>query len=588
MSFRLKTIVGIALIEAVLLTVIVGSSLVSLRRTGEHELITRAHTTARLFAAMTKDAVLSTDLASLESFAEELSGLPGVVYVNILGQSGVTLAGRGPKHLRTRLFRQDESLQGADDGVFDVQARIEEYGMTYGYVQLGLDTDRLLETMTSASRRIMVLAGLEMVLVALFSLVLGLFLTRQLGHLEQASQAIARGRFGFQVPVKGSDELARTAQAFNRMSLEIKRIWDEREEALRESRAASEELRAILQGTVDGYISVDQTGRITSFNRAAESIFGYKAAEVVGDDVTGLMPRRFRAAHDKYFRSAASSGRLSAHTGRGAREVVGLRKDGVEVPLELSLSVISHKDRIIFSGLIQDITRKKKVAAMKKEFISTVSHELRTPLTSIQGALGLLRGSADMDAQKASGLIDIAWNNSQRLIRLIADILDMEKLETGRMTFNKQDVDLVRISAAALEGMSGYAARHQVSFDLEAPGTPVLVTADPDRLGQVLDNLLSNAAKFSPPGGRIEVRVTGGTETAGVRVTDQGPGIPDGFADHVFEKFSQVDSSDTRAKGGSGLGLSIAKAIVASHGGRIWFEAAPGGGTAFSFEIPAA
>ncbi len=183
-------------------------------------------------------------------------------------------------------------------------------------------------------------------------------------------------------------------------------------------------------------------------------------------------------------------------------------------------------------------------------------------------------------------LIDIACKNSERLIRLINDILDIEKIESGKLVFNLAPIALLPIVEQSLEVNRSYGEQLGVRFQLAEPVCGITVSADSDRLTQVLTNLLSNAAKFSPPHGTVVVSVRRLGASVRVAVADQGPGIPKVFRSRIFQKFAQADSSDTRQKGGTGLGLSISKAIVERHGGTIGFEAAPGGGTIFFFELP--
>jgi signal transduction histidine kinase len=242
-----------------------------------------------------------------------------------------------------------------------------------------------------------------------------------------------------------------------------------------------------------------------------------------------------------------------------------------------------------FISVARDLTERKKVEQMKNEFISTVSHELRTPVTSIRGSLGLLAGGVAGELTKqARELVDIATSNSERLILLINDILDIEKIESGKMRFNLGPVRLREVLDTALQANRGYAQRFGVELVLAGEAPDITVTADGDRLLQVLANLLSNAAKFSPAGGKVEVSAARRGDGVRVQVRDHGSGIPADFQDKIFGKFSQADSSDTRRLGGTGLGLSIAKAIVEKHGGTIGFETAPGAGTTFHFDLPLA
>ena len=351
-------------------------------------------------------------------------------------------------------------------------------------------------------------------------------------------------------------------------------------DALRESEGR---VRTVLDNVMEGIVTINEQGSVESFNLAAESIFGYTATEVIGRNVKMLMPENYSREHDQYLKNYLTTGTAKV-IGIG-REVAGRRKDGSEFPMELAVSEIALADTRIFTGIVRDITERKKLDRMKNEFISTVSHELRTPLTSIRGALGLIAGGAvGAIPEQAMAMIDIACNNSDRLVRLINDILDVEKIESGKMTFRIEAVDLVALLEQAIEANHAYAEQHQVDFALVERLPDVRVDADADRLTQVVTNLLSNAAKFSPAGGQIDVAVHRVKGYVRVSITDHGPGIPEEFQSRIFQKFAQADASDTRQKGGTGLGLSISKAIIERLGGSIGFTTGAAG-TTFYFNL---
>jgi PAS domain S-box-containing protein len=245
--------------------------------------------------------------------------------------------------------------------------------------------------------------------------------------------------------------------------------------------------------------------------------------------------------------------------------------------------------QMLWEGFLIDITAQKQAEQMKNEFISTVSHELRTPLTSIRGSLGLITGGAAGELpSKAKALLQIAQANSERLVRLINDILDMERIESGRMPFHIERYDLRQLIDQAVEANSGYFNEHSISWTVKdnAPGAEVLV--DSDRFHQVMNNLLSNAIKFSPPGEKVSISLDPQPKGIRVAVSDRGPGIPEAFRSRMFGKFEQADSSDTKRKGGTGLGLSISKAIAERLGGALSFESQMGQGTTFYVDVPVA
>jgi PAS domain S-box-containing protein len=252
----------------------------------------------------------------------------------------------------------------------------------------------------------------------------------------------------------------------------------------------------------------------------------------------------------------------------------------------LSWGAASSPERGLMYAVVRDVNERKKLERMKDDFVSIVSHELRTPLTSIHGSLALILGGvAGEPPEKVRALTEIAARNSERLVRLVNDILDIEKIESGTMIFRPVRIELMPLVEQAVDHNRAYAHQYDVELRIVAE-EEARVWADPDRLQQVLANLLSNAAKHSPRGGVVEIGVRRDDGRVRVSVTDHGRGIPPEFQHRIFEKFAQADTTSTRQKGGTGLGLSISKAIVERHGGRLWFETAPGAGTTFSFELP--
>ena len=226
---------------------------------------------------------------------------------------------------------------------------------------------------------------------------------------------------------------------------------------------------------------------------------------------------------------------------------------------------------------------------MKDHFVSVVSHELRTPLTSMRGSLGLLAGGVAGELpSEAKPLVDIALQNSDRLWRLVNDLLDIEKMSAGRVEFRLEPIAWRAMLAEAVESSRGLMQQFDVSFELE-PGEDLRVHGDADRLSQVLANLILNAAKFSPAGAVVSVgaeRRPGGTVRT--RVRDRGPGIPENFRSRIFQPFSQAETGDSRSTSGSGLGLAISREIVTRLGGTMGFDDAAGGGTVFWFDLPEA
>ena len=338
--------------------------------------------------------------------------------------------------------------------------------------------------------------------------------------------------------------------------------------------------KEILQAAFDNIpvmIGVfDALGYYSSVNQEWVKTLGYTLEEMNHGDVLGeLYPdTEQRLAMRKMMFTPAE----------GWRDFRTVVRDGRVLDTSWTVAHLSSGTTIVFG---QDITKRKEVDRLKNEFISTVSHELRTPLTSIRGSLGLIAGGvAGQIPDRAKSMIDIAYKNSERLVRLINDILDIEKIESGKMVFHFKPLELMPLIEHVLDANRGFAEQYHVTFFVSTNAQNIKVNADADRLNQVLTNLISNAVKFSPPNNQVEVNVMRMREGVRVEVRDHGSGIPVEFQQRIFQKFAQADSSDTRQKGGTGLGLSIAKAIVEKHSGAIGFETTPGVGTTFYFTLP--
>lgn len=323
-------------------------------------------------------------------------------------------------------------------------------------------------------------------------------------------------------------------------------------------------------------IATDKNGIITLFNRGAEQMLGYHADSMLGQPVPEpWSPQELPAAGD-----------YSTHD---THERKWTRQDGSELYVWLSVTDIRDEagERTGQLLVAMDLTERKRVERLKNEFVSTVSHELRTPLTAINGVLGLLAGGA-MGAlpEKIADMVEIAHKNSQRLGFMINDLLDMEKLMAGKLQFDMQQQALQPLLELAMQTNQPYADQFCVKLVLNSTTVPLDVTVDKQRFAQVMANLLSNAAKFSPTGGTVEITTTLREDNVRIAVRDHGSGIPAVFRDRIFQKFAQADSSDTRQKGGTGLGLAIMRGLVERMNGRVGFESVEGQGTTFWFELP--
>ncbi|WP_347507040.1 CHASE domain-containing protein [Pseudomonas anguilliseptica] len=338
------------------------------------------------------------------------------------------------------------------------------------------------------------------------------------------------------------------------------------------------ELSAILENTAEGILIFDAQGRIERSNPASSRLFGHDAEALGQRRIGQLIPTLYTDS------DSALADKLDKPL-----EVGGEHANGQPLELEITLSSYELPGRHLYVGMLRDISARKQVERLKREFISTVSHELRTPLTSIKGSLGLLIGTAlDELPPQVQELIRIAQSNSERLINLVNDILDIEKLEFGQVGIHLSRCELRPLLREALANNQGYADNFAVYLQLDDSALPeqTLVEVDSLRLQQVLSNLISNAVKFSAPQGQVEISAQIVDDQVRVQVRDHGPGIAEEFRARIFQKFAQADGSDGRRRGGTGLGLSICKTLIERMHGQIGYSSVVGAGSTFYFTLP--
>ena len=607
MSFRLKTILGIALIEAVLLAVLVVTGLRWLQESNQAQLLQRAETSVHLFATLTKDAVLAADLATLESFVQEALTNPGVIYARVSDAQGRVLAKAGDEGALGRAFAADSDPTLAMDGIFDTFALIEVAGATFGRVEIGLEVAAFRALLDEARLKATAIALLEMGLVALFSLLLGTYLTRQLRQLRRAARRVVEEGPGFQLPVTGSDDLAQTLVAFNDMSARLAQAMAEQDQVLAELRhqiaqreALAGELRLTARAfeTQEAIFITDTQARILRVNQAFTRITGYTAAEVLG-----LTPAFLKSGRqDSTFYQRLWTALLTEGHWQG--EIENRRKDGEIYPEWLSISTVRDPQGQIthFVAHFIDITERKRTeqalvearqraelaSEAKSRFLATMSHEIRTPLNAIINSNDLLQETA-LNREQA-GYVAMAGEAGRNLLSIINSVLDFSKIEAGRVEAHPEPCDPVELTAMTARLLLSRAMTKGITLELFTaarlgPG----FTTDPGLLRQILLNLVANAIKFTERGG-VRIHILYEEPQPGwlrFEVIDTGIGIPAEQMDELFKEFSQLDSSDRRRFGGTGLGLAISRSLARILGGEIGCDSQPGEGSRFWLRLPA-
>jgi len=604
----------------------------------EEQFRKRAEITAQLFSTSIENAVLATDLATLESFADKVMSNNDLLYASVLDLSGV-LVERGDGDALARDFKADENLSTVEDGVFDTFAEIRLDDEIYGRVEIGLKTTLLGDTISAIQLKVILIGAGEIIFSAFVSFVLGTFLVKRLKDLESGSQLIAAGSYGSQILVDGEDELAQTAMAFNIMSLKVADAIQELEERNRELKTQRNYLRAILDTALNGIVVINERGIIESFNRHAHSLFDYTAEDVIGQNVKMLMPEPDRSDHDGYIENFLTTGEKKI-IGTN-REVEGLRKDGTCFALALAISEMETVDGTRrFVGILDDITARKEAEARliearaeaetqkksaleardaaeaanhaKSNFLAVISHELRTPTQGMKGPfeefakqfeefggmqdLPRLLNSLDDDLRSEveaamsslhNEVVEVAeggLRSADHLLTLIEEILDFAKMDAGKLNIVQTHLPLKEAVAQAIDIVESKITAKGLALEIQIDPN-FAVFADPIRFRQIILNLVSNAEKFTDQGS-IAITAMRQDEMVQIDVVDSGCGIPADKHNLIFAAFEQVGDAMTRRAGGTGLGLPLTKGLIERQGGKIWVESVEGEGSTFSFTLP--
>lgn len=404
------------------------------------------------------------------------------------------------------------------------------------------------------------------------------------GAMERAGIAAQRAATQQQRDMVRRLLLAITVLLLVLLAITLRSLWRSRRDAYAAALVAyenSERNAAILRSTSDALLILNPSGTIELINAAASALLGYTSEELERRDIATVLDIG-EGQGDFHTRIGLSGGTLRQEvlTARAVR-----RRDGSERIVDVAIGVmrVPSGDHLVVS--LRDASERARLERVKDELISTIGHELRTPLTSVVGSLALLRGDPGAALSPQAGrLVDIADNNAQRLIRLINDMLDIDRIESGQLAMSRQRLDLRAIVAQATLDGEGLARSRGVTLIDASEDSAIMVTGDEGRLLQVVANLASNAIHASPADAAVTLAARRAGDRAMVTVDDRGDGVPDSLRPRLFERF-EAARSGSRAPS-SGLGLAISREIVRRHDGAIWFEDRRGGGTRFAFDLP--
>ncbi|MBA5761684.1 response regulator [Vibrio sp. 404] len=595
MTLRSKTIIGIALIEALALGVLIISGLSWLKTSNEQSLEIGSQQLVSVFAKASRDAVIATDLAYLDSFAQSVVSEHNLAYIRISDRSGVELTRQGDYQ------GVDTAIRPFDvpDGIFDVATPILLGEQSFGLVEMGVRVDEIHQLFSYAKQASIFIAVIEMSLVALFSFALGSYLLKRLDLLRRGVVRVTEQGPGTQIEISGNDEVTRVGDAFNLMSTSLAQAQDNLEQQYRTQKLLSDKvslLAEVAEHARDTVIITDSDGKIVWVNSAFEQLTEYSYEEAMGKNPGALLQG------DESDRKAIALLSESIRKQQPTRvEIVNYTKSGNKYWVELDLfPVFDESDQLLrFVAVERDITDRRKIeqqlsaaveksnkaAKAKSEFLANMSHEIRTPMNAILGISELLLENENKAEQK--GLLSLLHKSAGNLVTVINDILDYSKVEAGKLSLVEEAFDL-RELIENCTSLCAYQATHKnLLLLVDMPLTiNCAVIGDKGRINQILLNLIGNALKFTESG-HVLLKVAESNQNSRqlyqFDVIDTGIGIPADRLPHVMEKFEQVDNSVTRRYEGTGLGLAISKRLIQMYGGELTVTSTVGVGSCFSF-----
>ena len=414
---------------------------------------------------------------------------------------------------------------------------------------------------------------IAIVLVIIITFLISQGITKPIAEMKKQTEKIAEGNYTGEVKIYSDDELGQLGQAINDLSFKIK-------EAQESTESERQRLDSVLRHMSDGVIATDRRGRIVIMNTAALDILNLKSEKVIGIPLLEILPLEERVTFRELLETQQE-------------RLIHLEEDGEDSMIQCEFSVIQRESGFI-SGLVcvlTDVTEQQKIERERRNFVSNVSHELRTPLTSIKSYTEALVDGAWENKEIAPGFLNVIETETDRMMRMITDLLNLSRMDQNRLELDKEFiymnelvVHIVNRFEMVLQSEPYRDKNYRILTDITQ--RDLWVELDQDKITQVLDNIINNAIKYSPDGGRIIVRLMETHTDIIVSVSDEGLGIARKDIPHLFDRFYRVDKARSRAMGGSGLGLAIAQEVVQLHGGKIWVNSIENKGSTFFVSLP--
>jgi two-component system sensor histidine kinase VicK len=504
--------------------------------------------------------------------------------VQVIDQNGIVLSTSlndnrwviGQKNTQTEVTR---ALLGTRDEVIKIDQQtghrlkflavpIKDENKILGAILMIASLEEIYNTMNYINEIFISGTVIALLLTASLGVILSRTITNPVKEITHQASAIANGDFNRTVRVRSHDEIGQLGQAFNDMSKHLK-------EAISQNEEEKEKLTSILTNMSDGVIATDAEGRIMLVNRRAKEMLHKESIEMIGTEVADL----FQIPKQKVDELV-----LGDHPSILLPPVDGL-DEGI---IRATFSPIKRRTKGIIGIIVvlHDITEQEKLDQTRKEFVANVSHELRTPLTTIKSYLEALEDGAWEDRELAPRFLHVTHQETERMIRLVTDLLQLSRLDSKETSSKRELVDIIEVLEEVSDRFSFQAHQRRITIELGMDLPIPLIWVDRDQIDQVLDNLVSNALKYTGENGSVRLHACVHQQMVKVTIEDNGIGIPEKDLDKIFDRFYRVDKARSRNMGGTGLGLSIAKEIIRAHEGTISIESLVGKGTKATFAIP--
>lgn len=553
------------------------------------------YTQAQIFAgSLQRYLGPKPDPSGLQSLAQEWSSLFGAE-VAVLSPDGVVIAApgarpewQGNKLTTDEITRATAGSRGERVGrdpdtgerrlymAVPIQGRSGQQVQTAepitGIVYLSASLENEYRTLADIRKYVLYATGIALLVTAVLGVALARTITDPIQELTSRAARMAAGDFNQTIQIRSADEIGQLGSTFNYMSQRLK-------ETLGEISDEKRKVEAILTHMADGLVAVDRQDQVMLMNPAASAMLGLDRKKTLGTRATAwLRELGLEEAMARVFNHGETISERVTLPQEPPRVV---RADIAPLPSDRE----THSGAVI---VLHDVTEQENLDTMRREFVANVSHELRTPITTVKSYLETLLDGAASDPAILQRFLRVASGEADRMSRLVADLLRLAQMDSGQVVWRFAPTSLPGLTADVLAALVVQAEQRQITLERQWPEDLPKAWADPDRLQQVLTNVLTNAINYTPAGGRVTVTMSQQGGFLDVRVKDTGIGIPPADLPHIFERFYRVDKARSRELGGTGLGLAIAREIVAAHGGEIGISSEPGRGTEVRFTVPVA